>query len=169
MRRVWQAPQVARHLEATPHAGAPGACKGETAPFDPPYAKRQAASLRFAVPCARKRAGAGKEKSMKGAVHIVTRSRTKNIGIRVNEREWTLIRRKVQLSGLTLREYLLRCITGKEIVVHEGGNQVVSELKRIGNNLNQLTYLANAGRIYDCARELQNLYTEVREVRRAWQ
>ncbi|BDF57368.1 hypothetical protein CE91St36_01850 [Christensenellaceae bacterium] len=70
---------------------------------------------------------------------------------------------------MTLREYLLRCITGKEIVVHEGGNMVVAELKRIGNNLNQLTYLTNAGRIYDCERELQNLYTEVREVRRAWQ
>lgn len=168
LRRVWQAPQVARHLVPTPHAGTPGACKGE-APFDPPYAKRQAACLRFAVPHARTRAGAGKEKSMEGVVHIVTRSRTKNIGIRVNEREWTLIQRKVQLSGLTLREYLLRCITGKQIVVHKGGHEVVTELKRIGNNLNQLTYLANAGRIYDCAQELQHIYAEVREVRKAWQ
>ena len=95
--------------------------------------------------------------------------RDSNIGLRVNDREWKLIQRKVRLSGLTLREFFLRCVCGKDIIVKPGGREVVVELKRLGNNLNQLTYLANAGRIYDCAQELQHIYAEVREVRRAWQ
>ena len=36
----------------------------------------------------------------------------------------------------------------KEIVIVDGLNEVVTELRKIGNNINQLTYLANSGRIY---------------------
>ena len=36
----------------------------------------------------------------------------------------------------------------KEIVIVDGLNEVVAELRRIGNNINQLTYLTNSGRIY---------------------
>ncbi len=63
----------------------------------------------------------------------------------------------------------MRCVTGKEIHVKQGGHEVVVELKRIGNNLNQLTYNANAGLIADCRPELQNIYSELREVRQQWQ
>ena len=36
----------------------------------------------------------------------------------------------------------------KEIVIVDGLNEVVVELRRIGNNINQLMYLANSRRIY---------------------
>ena len=107
--------------------------------------------------------------AQEGVMRIAERSRKHNIGLRVNDREWKLIQRKVRLSGLTLREFFLRCVCGKDIIVKPGGREVVVELKRLGNNLNQITYLAKAGRIYDCAQELQHIYAEVREVRRAWQ
>lgn len=36
----------------------------------------------------------------------------------------------------------------KDIVIVDGLNEVVAKLRKIGNNINQLTYLANSGRIY---------------------
>lgn len=102
-------------------------------------------------------------------MHIANRIRKHNIGIRVSDRELTLIQSKLTKSGLTLREFFMQCVQNKEIVVKEGGREVVSELKRLGNNLNQLTYLANAGRISDCTSGLNGIYEELREVRRQWQ
>ena len=87
----------------------------------------------------------------------------------MSDRELALIQSKVVKSGLTLRDFFMRCIQNKEIVIKEGGREVVSELKRLGNNLNQLAYLANAGRIRDCTSGLNGIYEELREVRRQWQ
>ncbi|WP_442872733.1 plasmid mobilization protein, partial [Christensenella sp.] len=87
-------------------------------------------------------------------MHIANRSRKHNIGIRVSDRELELIQSKVTKSGLTLREFFMRCVQNNEFVIKEGGHEVVIELKRLGNNLNQLTYLANAGRINDCTKGL---------------
>lgn len=40
-------------------------------------------------------------------------------------------------SGLTMREFILRSITDKPIIVIERGGEILAELKRQGNNLNQ--------------------------------
>lgn len=47
-----------------------------------------------------------------------------------------------------LSDYLRDCIFGKEIVVIEGVNRVADELRRIGNNLNQLTRAVHMGQIH---------------------
>ena len=46
-----------------------------------------------------------------------------------------------------LSDYLRDCIFGKEIIVIEGVDRVADELRRIGNNLNQLTRAVNMGQI----------------------
>ncbi|MDL2236780.1 MobC family plasmid mobilization relaxosome protein [Christensenellaceae bacterium OttesenSCG-928-K19] len=100
---------------------------------------------------------------------MVNRKRKIHIGFRVTEKEYVMICRKVEKSRLPLREFMLRCVQGKEILVKEGGHEVVIELKRIGNNLNQLAHAANAGMVSHCGRQLDKIYDEVREVRRTWQ
>jgi hypothetical protein len=100
---------------------------------------------------------------------MANRKRKFLVGIMVTERERTQIQQKVVLSKLSQREYIMRCVADREIHVKQGGHEVVVELKRIGNNLNQLTFNANAGRITDCRPELQNIYAELREVRKIWQ
>lgn len=40
-------------------------------------------------------------------------------------------------SGLTMREFILRSIMDKPIIVIERGGEILAELKRQGNNLNQ--------------------------------
>ena len=57
------------------------------------------------------------------------------------------IRAKAQELHLTVTDYLCLCGLGKRIVRVDGLDQVLSELKAQGRNLNQLTTLANMGKI----------------------
>ncbi|MBQ8833384.1 MAG: plasmid mobilization relaxosome protein MobC [Oscillospiraceae bacterium] len=48
---------------------------------------------------------------------------------------------------MTLTEYITDCCLGKQIVVIDGLDEVIRQQKAIGRNLNQLTTLANMGRV----------------------
>ena len=50
-------------------------------------------------------------------------------------------------ANMTLTNYLIICGLGQEIVRVDGLDDLLSELKAQGRNLNQLTTLANMGRI----------------------
>ena len=54
---------------------------------------------------------------------------------------------KAGQTKLSLTDYVTRCCLGKQITVIEGLDEVVRQQKAIGRNLNQLTTLANMGRI----------------------
>ena len=69
------------------------------------------------------------------------------ITLRVTPRTKDRIRTKAQELGLTVTDYLCLCGLGKEIVQVEGLDKVLSELKAQGRNLNQLTTLANMGKV----------------------
>ncbi|MEG0900308.1 MAG: plasmid mobilization relaxosome protein MobC [Oscillospiraceae bacterium] len=84
------------------------------------------------------------------------RLRTKQIVIRMTEEEYELIKNKIEQSKMTQQEYLIRVCTGKKIIVIEGIRELTVELKRIGNNLNQLARACNEGR--------GNCKTEVHEI-----
>ena len=57
------------------------------------------------------------------------------------------LQQRAQDANMTLTDYLCICALGKEIVRVEGLDGVLSELKAQGRNLNQLTTLANMGRL----------------------
>ena len=69
------------------------------------------------------------------------------ITLRVTPRVKEAIRERAKAAGLTVTDYLCYSGLAKEIVRVEGLEQVLSELKAQGRNLNQLTKLANMGRI----------------------
>lgn len=46
-----------------------------------------------------------------------------------------------------MSEYLIEQGLDKDIVRIEGLNEFITELRRIGNNINQLTHFANSGEI----------------------
>lgn len=50
-------------------------------------------------------------------------------------------------ANMTLTNYLIICGLGQEITRIEGLDDLLSELKAQGRNLNQLTMLANMGRL----------------------
>lgn len=63
---------------------------------------------------------------------------------------------------MTVTAYLAQCGLGKKIVQVDGLQEVLSELKAQGRNINQLAVLANMGRISSLQIEdLLNAYTKV--------
>ena len=69
------------------------------------------------------------------------------ITLRVTPRIKKIIQEQAKAAGLTVTDYLCDSGLGKEIVRVDGLDQVLSELKAQGRNLNQLTTLANMGKI----------------------
>lgn len=69
------------------------------------------------------------------------------ITLRVTPRTKERIRIKAAALGLTVTDYLCLCGLGKRIVRMDGLDKVLSELKAQGRNLNQLTTLANMGKV----------------------
>lgn len=107
------------------------------------------------------------ESKMKGksGADKMNRKRPKQIVIRASEQEFEKIKKNVEKSGLTQNEYLLRCALNKKITVIEGLPELVLELKRIGNNLNQLTKAVHEGKA-NCSQELNDINKELKGV---WQ
>ena len=73
--------------------------------------------------------------------------KTEIITLRVTPKTKDRIRAKAQELDLTVTDYLCLCGLGKRIVRVDGLDQVLSELKAQGRNFNQLTTLANMGKI----------------------
>jgi len=97
----------------------------------------------------------------------------KIITIRANEKEKKKLIEKSKIAKLSLSGYLIEQGLDKGIVIVDGLNEVVTELRRIGNNINQLTYLANSGRIYtvDLSEEKQEIgkiWNVINELQNKW-
>ena len=75
------------------------------------------------------------------------RKRNKSIPIRVSEDELKQINKKAAKARLSRTDYLINCALGKEITLIEDIKPLLTEMRRIGNNLNQQTKLANMGKI----------------------
>ena len=69
------------------------------------------------------------------------------ITLRVTPRIKRIIQEQAKAAGLTVTDYLCDSGLGKEIVRVDGLEQVLTELKAQGRNLNQLTTLANMGKV----------------------
>ncbi|MEG0091629.1 MAG: MobC family plasmid mobilization relaxosome protein [Oscillospiraceae bacterium] len=88
------------------------------------------------------------------------RLRTKQIVIRMTEEEYEQIKNKIEQSKMTQQEYLIRACTDKKIIVVEGIRELTVELKRIGNNLNQIARACNEGR-GNCKEEVHEIEKEL--------
>ncbi len=75
------------------------------------------------------------------------KKKTEIITARMTPADKKAIRQRARAVGMTVTDYLTTCALGKEIVRIDGLDDLLSELKAQGRNLNQLTTLANMGRI----------------------
>ena len=93
----------------------------------------------------------------------------KIITIRVSEKEKKKLIEKSEVAKLSLSEYLIEQGLDKDIVIVDGLNEVVTELRKIGNNINQLTYLTNSGRIYtvdlsEVKQKVENVWRKINNI-----
>ena len=106
------------------------------------------------------------QKNEKGGNKIENRTRPFAYTFRANENEKNLIDKAISASGLTMREFIIRAIINKPVIVIERGGEMLTELKRQGNNLNQAVrnnyYGIDTEReIKSCIADLKKLYRKI--------
>lgn len=69
------------------------------------------------------------------------------ITIRVTKQEKEKLIKNSQKAEMTFSEYLIEQGLERDIIIIEDVRNFVHELRKIGNNINQLTHLANSGMI----------------------
>ena len=72
------------------------------------------------------------------------RKRNITLSIRLTAEEKEALKKKAEQANLSLTDYLLRCSSRKKIRVINM-SKVIVEMKRVGNNLNQITRKINSG------------------------
>ena len=82
----------------------------------------------------------------------------RQFSIRISEQDFETIRRKAAQAHMTQSDYVTSCCLGKKIIILDGLKEVLRQQKAIGNNLNQLTVLANRGKV-----QFANLDSAVQE------
>ena len=65
------------------------------------------------------------------------------LNIRLTNKEKNLIEEKAKKYKMTMTEFVIKSCLNNNIVIIDGLDKVDTELRRIGNNINQLTRLAN--------------------------
>ncbi len=90
----------------------------------------------------------------------------KSFAFRISEGGYKTLKQKAKRGKVTMTEFLERAITDKEIVVVDGVQEMIAELKAIGRNLNQLTTLANMGKVdavylADTKAQLSDIYEKL--------
>lgn len=92
--------------------------------------------------------------------------RPRQITFRATEEEYRIIRNKIKKSGQKQQDFLLKMALEKDIIFLDGMAELLTEVKRQGNNLNQLvTKLYSRGYI-DYRNELPKMEKEWMDV---WQ
>lgn len=93
------------------------------------------------------------------------KKKTAIITARMTPKTKAEIQRLAKQAGLTVTDYIVTCALNKEIVRVDGLEEAVTELKAQGRNLNQLTTLANMGRIQVLrSDELMDRYADLCEI-----
>lgn len=87
----------------------------------------------------------------------VNRKRDKQIKFYVTEKEYEEIKKKVEKSKLKQTDYLIKSALNKKIIVVDGLKEILLELSREGNNLNQIAKKINEGEQTDIKEMKKNL------------
>lgn len=77
----------------------------------------------------------------------MARKREKQIKFFVTDEESEKIERKIEKSKLSKSDYLRKCSLEKEIIIIDDLKELYIEIKKQGNNLNQLAKAVNEKRV----------------------
>lgn len=94
-------------------------------------------------------------------------NRTTIMKFRATEEEAAEIRRKANAAGMTVSRFLRTAAVNSQVVLYNTADVfgLRSELKRIGNNINQIAMVVNSNRaVYQSdVRELKKQFSELSE------
>lgn len=99
---------------------------------------------------------------------MANRKRKNRLYFCATDEEYEQIKGKIEKSGRTQQEYLLKSALKKKITVipREEITQIMVELVRQGNNLNQIARKCNSGsleraRIFEMAEEMEKVWQQL--------
>lgn len=88
--------------------------------------------------------------------------KNRKLSIRISNADWQQFHDKAEQANMSLTEYVTSCCLGKRIVVIDGLDEVIRQQRAIGRNLNQITTLANMGKVKTVyLKELTDAYAQV--------
>ncbi len=105
----------------------------------------------------------------RGGEIIANRTRPFAYTFRATDKERQIIDEKIKQSGITMTEFVIRAIKDKPITVIENASEILAELKRQGNNLNQAVRnnyygIETERELKGCIAELKNLYRKIANI-----
>lgn len=74
----------------------------------------------------------------------MNKSRPYKYGFRVDDKEREIIEKKIAESGKSKQDFFLKSVLDKKVYKTEDIHELATELKRIGNNLNQIAKVLNS-------------------------
>ena len=98
------------------------------------------------------------------------RTRSHQVSFRLSDKEYALLQRKLAASGKSLTEFFIETISKGKVIVISDFIPLLSELKRQGVNLNQLTRRINQfspmteQEIITTLQQCQNTYRQLFEL-----
>jgi len=92
------------------------------------------------------------------------RKREHSIGIWLNEKELIQLKDKISKTNLNQSKYIRSCILNKNITVIPDIRDLLIEIKRIGNNLNQLTRSVNRGTLTVLGEDFEVIKEDLKKV-----
>ena len=73
--------------------------------------------------------------------------KTKRFNFRVTDAMDALIRKKASDAGMSITDYIILCAIDKKVINYDGLRELTTQVKKLGNNVNQLLILSRQGRI----------------------
>ena len=73
--------------------------------------------------------------------------KSKRFNLRVSDTMDALIRKKAADAGMSITDYIILCAIDKKVINYDGLHELTIQVKKLGNNVNQLLILSRQGRI----------------------
>ena len=86
------------------------------------------------------------------------------VGFWLDDDEFLSMKAKISRTSLNQSTYIRKCILEKEMTIIPGIRDLIIEIKRIGNNLNQITRSVNEGSIKILGDDLADIKEDLKKV-----
>ena len=100
--------------------------------------------------------------------------KNRKLSIRISDADLQQFHDRAEQAEMSLTDYVTACCLGKRIVVIDGLDELIRQQKAVGRNLNQLTTLANMGKVKtvylkeltDAYAQMSSLLSDILKIRR---
>ena len=94
----------------------------------------------------------------------MSKKREHSVNFWLSEEELVYLKDNISKTFLSRSDYIRKCALGKDITVVPGIRDLIIEIKKIGNDLGQLTHKVNSGSGSGVGDDLKEIKEDLKEV-----